>query len=78
MREHLPEEKIGSAEMIRKRAEECLSLATACESEASEQEAAVARLRARGERLRELAMEYRYAAHAIDNAGPRDLGRNPE
>lgn len=68
--ERFPEERLGTAAMIRARAEEFEKVASACDAEAREQEHAAARLRARAERLRDLALEYRAAAHAAESPGP--------
>ena len=76
--DRLREETIGTVEMIRGRAAELEALAESCEAEAREQEQAVARLRARASGLRESALEYRYAALAIEKAPPAALGRDDD
>lgn len=57
--EKFPEEVVGVDETLRQRMTSLLSTAEACDDEARLHEVAVARLRARAERLRDLALEYR-------------------
>lgn len=66
--DRLREENIGTAEMIRERAAHMESLASACDAEAREQTASAARLRKRAERLRDQALEYRAAVHALETS----------
>lgn len=63
-----PEERVGTAERIRSRAEELSRLAEACVAEAVEQEASARRLRRRAEALREFSGQYRIAARAAEQA----------
>lgn len=67
--DRLPEEHLGTVGMIRQRADQLEQLADACVAESIEQEKSSRRLVQRASRLREQALEYRHAAHAVEKAG---------